>query len=192
MKKVGLFFGSFNPIHIGHLAIAEYMVEQTDLDNLWFVVSPQNPLKEKKKLLADHHRWAMVNLAIEDDARFRAIDIEFKMPRPSYTIDTLTRLSEKYPDKEFVLISGADVFESIHKWKNYEELFKQYKFYVYARPHYKMGNYEDHPRIKVFNAPQMEISSSFIRKSIKAKKEVQYLLPPKLDEYIKEMHFYEK
>lgn len=192
MKKVGLFFGSFNPIHIGHLAIAEFMVEQTDLDKLWFVVSPQNPLKEKKSLLADHHRWAMVNLSIEDDARFRAIDIEFKMPRPSYTIDTLTRLSEKYPDCDFVLISGTDIFQSLHKWKNYEELLKQYSFYVYARPNYTMGVYEDHPKIKVFNAPQMEISSSFIRKSIKEKKEVKYLLPPKLDEYIKEMHFYEK
>lgn len=192
MKKVGLFFGSFNPIHIGHLAIAEFIVEQTDLDNLWFVVSPQNPLKEKKSLLADHHRWAMVNLAIEDDARFRAIDIEFKMPRPSYTIDTLTRLSEKYPDKEFVLISGTDIFQSLHKWKNHEQLLEQYSFYVYARPNYKMGDYENHPKIKIFNAPQMEISSSFIRKSIKAKKEVKYLLPPKLDDYLKEMHFYEK
>lgn len=192
MKKVGLFFGSFNPIHIGHLAIAEFMVEQTDLDNLWFVVSPQNPLKEKKSLLADHHRWAMVNIAIEDDARFRAIDIEFKMPRPSYTIDTLTRLSEKYPDYEFVLISGTDIFQSLRKWKNYEELLKQYRFYVYARPNYVMGEFESHSKIKVFNAPQMEISSSFIRKSIKANKEVKYLLPPKLDEYIKEMHFYEK
>ena len=191
-KKVGLFFGSFNPIHIGHLAIAEYMVEQTDLDKLWFVVSPQNPLKEKKSLLADHHRWGLVNLVIEDDARFRAIDIEFKMPRPSYTIDTLTRLSEKYPDHEFVLIAGADNFENIHKWKNYEELLNQYSFYVYKRPNYKMGMYETHPRIKIFDAPQMEISSSYIRKSIKEKKSVQYLLPPKLYEYILEMHFYEK
>ena len=192
MKKVGLFFGSFNPIHIGHLAIAEFMVEQTDLDKLWFVVSPQNPLKEKQSLLADHHRWAMVNMTIVDDVRFRAIDIEFKMPRPSYTIDTLTRLSEKYPDYEFVLISGTDIFNSLHKWKNYKEILKQYGFYVYARPHYQMGQYKNHPRIKAFNAPQMEISSSFIRKSIKNKKEVQYLLPPKLDKYIKEMHFYEK
>ena len=192
MKKVGLFFGSFNPIHIGHLAIAEFMVEQTDLNQLWFIVSPQNPLKEKKSLLADHHRWAMTNLAIEDDMRFRAIDIEFKMPRPSYTIDTLTRLSEKYPDYHFVLISGTDIFGSLHKWKNYQEILKQYSFYVYARPNYQMGDFANHSNIKVFDAPQMEISSSYIRKSIKEKKEVQYLLPPKLNEYIKEMHFYEK
>jgi nicotinate-nucleotide adenylyltransferase len=192
MKKVGLFFGSFNPIHIGHLAIAEFMVEQTDLNQLWFVVSPQNPLKEKKSLLTDHHRWIMVNIAIEDDVRFRAINIEFKMPRPSYTIDTLTRLSEKYPDYQFVLISGTDIFGSLHKWKNYQEILKQYSFYVYARPNYQMGDFANHFKIKIFNAPQMEVSSSYIRESIKEKKEIQYLLPPKLNKYIKEMHFYEK
>ncbi len=192
MKKVGLFFGSFNPVHTGHLAIAEYMVEYTDLNQLWFIVSPQNPLKGKKSLLADHHRWALVNLAVENDARFRAIDIEFKMPRPSYTIDTLTRLSEKYPDYEFVLISGTDIFGSLHKWKNHEQILKNYSFYVYARPNYEMGIYKDHPRIKIFDAPQMEISSSFIRKSIKEKKQIQYYLPPGLYDYIKEMHFYEK
>jgi len=192
MKKIGLFFGSFNPIHIGHLAIAEFMVEQTDLNQLWFVVSPQNPLKEKKSLLADHHRWAMVNIAIEDDMRFRATNIEFKMPHPSYTIDTLTRLSEKHPDYRFILISGTDIFNSLHKWKNYQEILKQYSFYVYARPNYQMENFADHPKIKIFDAPPMGISSSYIRKSIKEKNEVRYLLPPKLNEYIKEMHFYEK
>lgn len=192
MKKVGLFFGSFNPIHNGHLAIAEFMVEQTDLNQVWFVVSPQNPLKEKKTLLADHHRWSMVNMVVEDDPRFRAIDIEFTMPRPSYTIDTLTRLSEKYPDNEFVLIAGTDIFYTLHQWKNYKELLAQYSFYVYTRPHYKMGIFANHPRIKVFDTPHINISSSFIRRSIKEKKEISYLLPPKLYKYIQEMHFYEK
>lgn len=192
MKKVGLFFGSFNPIHIGHLVIAEYMVEQTDLSQLWFVVSPQNPLKEKKSLLADNHRWAMVNLAIENDARFRAIDIEFKMPRPSYTIDTLTLLHEKYQDIEFVLICGTDIFKSFHKWKNHNALIQQYSFYVYTRPNYDLGEYEHHPQLKIYDAPQMEISSSFIRQCVRNQKVVQYMLPPKIDTYIKEMHFYEK
>ena len=192
MKKVGLYFGSFNPIHIGHLIIAEYMVENTDLDELWFVVSPQNPLKEKKSLLADNHRWYMVNLAIENDSRFKAIDIEFSMPRPSYTIDTLTRLNEKYPNNVFVLVSGSDIFKNFHKWKNYETLIKQFPFYVYNRPKTEWGKFKNHPQIKLFEAPQMEISSSFIRESIKAKKQVQYLVPPKIDEYIKEMNFYKK
>lgn len=192
MKKTGLFFGSFNPIHIGHLVIAEYMVENTDLEEIWFVVSPQNPLKEKKTLLADNHRWYMVNLAIENDARFKAIDIEFHMPRPSYTIDTLTRLNEKYPNNVFVLVTGSDIFKNFHKWKNHDTLINQFPFYVYNRPEYKLENYENHPQIKLFDAPQMEISSSFIRNSIKEKKEIQYMLPPQIDKYIKEMNFYEK
>ncbi len=192
MKKVGLFFGSFNPIHIGHLVLAEYMVEQTDLDELWFVVSPQNPLKEKKTLLADNHRWYMVNLAIENDRRFKAIDIEFHMPRPSYTIDTLIRLNEKYPNNVFVLISGSDIFKNFHKWKNHEILLKQFPFYVYKRPDSELGVFENHPQIKLYEAPQMEISSSFIRQSIKEQKEIQYMLPPKISEYIKEMNFYKK
>ena len=192
MKKVGLYFGSFNPIHIGHMVIAEYMVENTDLDELWFVVSPQNPLKEKKTLLADNHRWYMVNLAIEDDSRFKAIDIEFHMPRPSYTIDTLTRLNEKYPNNVFVLVSGSDVFKSFRKWKNHDVLIERFPFYVYNRPNFQLDEYENHPQIKLFEAPQMEISSSFIRKSIQEKKEIRYLLPPKIDEYIKEMNFYKK
>ncbi len=192
MKKVGLYFGSFNPIHIGHLVIAEYMVENTDLDEIWFVVSPQNPLKEKKTLLADNHRWYMVNLAIENDARFKAVDIEFHMPRPSYTIDTLTRLNEKYPNNVFVLVSGSDIFRNFHKWKNHDILIKQFPFYVYNRPSFQLGKFENHQQVKLFEAPQMGISSSFIRKSIKERKEIQYMLPPKIDQYIKEMNFYKK
>ena len=134
----------------------------------------------------------MVNLAIENDARFKAIDIEFHMPRPSYTIDTLIRLNEKYPNNVFVLVSGSDIFKNFHKWKNHETLINQFPFYIYKRPNHLLGKYENHPQIKLFEAPQMEISSSFIRKSIKEKKEIQYLLPPKIDEYIKEMNFYKK
>jgi len=192
MKKTGLFFGSFNPIHIGHLVIAEYMVENTDLEEIWFVVSPQNPLKDKKTLLADNHRWYMVNLAIENDARFKAIDIEFHMPRPSYTIDTLTRLNEKYPNNVFVLVTGSDIFKNFHKWKNHETLINQFPFYVYNRSNFKLDIYENYPQIKFFDAPQMEISSSFIRNSIKEQKEIQYMLPPQIDAYIKEMNFYKK
>ena len=191
-KKIGLFFGTFNPIHNGHLILASYMSEFTDLDGVWFVVSPQNPLKPKKSLLADHHRLALVRLAVEDYPQFRVSDIEFRMPRPSYTIDTLTWLSEKYPDREFVLITGTDVFTQFHKWKNAEVILKQYALYVYPRPGYAMEDYENHPRIKVFPAPHMEISSSFIRKGIQAKKEMHFWMPEKVYEYILEMHFYEK
>ena len=190
--KTGLFFGSFNPIHTGHMILAEYMVEYTDLKEVWFVVSPQNPLKEKKSLLADYHRLAMVNIAVEDDVRLRACNIEFKMPQPSYTIDTLAYLSEKYPDRHFVLIGGTDILPSFHKWKNYKELLKQYEMYIYNRPHYEAGNYEGHPNIKYFDAPLIEISASFIRNSIFSGKDIRYMLAPSVFEYIREMHFYEK
>ncbi len=190
--KTGLFFGSFNPIHTGHMILAEYMVEYAGLKEVWFVVSPQNPLKEKKGLLADHHRLAMVNIAIEDDARFRSSNIEFKMPQPSYTIDTLAYLSEKYPDHRFVLIGGTDILPSFHKWKNYRQLLEQYELYIYNRPHYDPGEYRQHPGIRFFDAPLLEISASFIRDSIKKGREVRYMLPQKVHEYIREMHFYEK
>ena len=139
MKKTGLLFGSFNPIHIGHLMIAGYMYEFSDLDELWFVVSPLNPLKEKQSLLADHHRLEMVNLAIDDDTRFRSCNIEFKLPKPSFTIHTLTYLQDKYPDREFVIISGTDIFPTFYKWKNWEQLLEFYKFYVYPRTTQKSG-----------------------------------------------------
>lgn len=191
-KKTGLFFGSFNPIHIGHLLIAEYMLEFTDLDRIWFIVSPHNPLKERKTLLADYHRLALVKIAVDDNPKMKASDIEFKMPKPSYTIDTLTYLNEKYPKKEFVLIAGTDIFPSFHKWKNYKEILSQYEIYVYSRPDYDIGFYSNHPKIKIFNAPLMEISSSFIRKAIKEGKNIEFMLPEKVSKYIWEMHFYEK
>jgi nicotinate-nucleotide adenylyltransferase len=190
-KKTGLLFGSYNPIHQGHLILASYMLEFTDLDEVWFVVSPQNPLKDKKSLLADYHRLALVNIAVEDHYKFRASDIEFKMPRPSYTIDTLTWLGEKYPDRQFIMICGMDNFPGFHKWKNYREILNHYRLYVYPRPGYSLGQYEGHPAIRVFDAPLLEISSSFIRKGIRKKKDMSFWMPDKVYRYILEMHFYE-
>jgi nicotinate-nucleotide adenylyltransferase len=192
MKKTGLLFGSFNPIHIGHLMIAGYMYEFSDLDELWFVVSPLNPLKEQKSLLADHHRLEMVNRAIEDDNRFRSCNIEFKLPKPSYTINTLTYLQDKYPEREFVIISGTDIFPTFHKWKNWQQLLEFYTFYVYPRPGSQDHELTKHPSVKVFNAPMVEISASFIREAIREGKNMSYYLPEKTFRYIQEMHFYEK
>lgn len=191
-KKTGLLFGSFNPIHNGHMILASYMLEFTDLDEIWFVVSPQNPLKEKKSLLADYHRLALARIAVEDHPKMQVTDIEFKMPKPSYTIDTLTWLSEKYENRDFTVICGTDVFPTFHKWKNFEQLLDQYTFYVYPRPGSKLDSYENQPNIKIFPAPQMDISSSFIRKGIKQKKDMSFWMPDAVYEYIQEMHFYEK
>ncbi len=190
MKRVGLYFGSFNPIHIGHLIIANHFVEFTDLEELWFVVSPQNPLKKKQSLLDDTHRLAMVKIAIDDNLKFKASDIEFNMPQPSYTIDTLAYLTEEYADNDFVLIMGEDNLQSIEKWKNYELLLENYSIYVYPRPNADGSKYFSNPRIKMIDAPKIEISASFIRKSIKENKDVRYLLYPPVSEYIDEMNFY--
>jgi nicotinate-nucleotide adenylyltransferase len=192
MKKTGLLFGSFNPIHIGHLMIAGYMHEFSDLDELWFVVSPLNPLKEVKTLLPDHHRLEMVNRAIENDTRFRSCNIEFKLPKPSYTIYTLTCLQEKYPNREFIIISGTDIFPTFHKWKNWEQLLEFYTFYVYPRPGSQDHELTRHASVKVFNAPMVEISASFIREAIREGKNMSYFLPEKVYQYLREMHFYEK
>jgi nicotinate-nucleotide adenylyltransferase len=189
--KIGLFFGSFNPIHIGHLAIANYMLEFTDLEKIWFVISPHNPLKKKTSLLPDYHRFEMVFKAIEDDFEMKAIDVEFKMPQPSYTIDTLVRLKEKYPEHDFVVIMGGDSLESIQKWKNYETLLSDYQIYVYKRPGAKLPEVI-HPNVNLYEAPQMDISASFIRNAIKSGKNIRYFLPHNVWEYIQEMHFYEK
>ncbi len=190
--KVGLFFGSFNPIHIGHLAIANYMAEFTDLDKVWFVVSPHNPLKEKKTLLANNHRLQLVREAIDEYTKFKASNIEFKLPQPSYTINSLAYLKEKYPQTEFALIMGSDNLQSFDKWKNYEEILKQYSIYVYPRTGYDGGQFKDHPKVKLTQAPVMEISSTFIREAIKNKKDVRYMLSEPVYRYVKEMHFYEK
>lgn len=188
--KVGLFFGSFNPIHIGHLAIANYMVEFSDLDEIWLIISPQNPLKKKKTLLNEFDRYKMVELAVGDDIRIKPSNIEFSMPKPSFTIDTLTYLSEKNPNHQFILIAGTDNFQSFHKWKNYEEILKNYNLYIYPRPGYNLGKYENHKSISLINAPQMEISSSFIRNAIKEKRDIRYFVPDKVYDYILKMNLY--
>jgi nicotinate-nucleotide adenylyltransferase len=190
-SKTGLFFGSFNPIHQGHLMIANYMVEFTDIGQVWFIISPHNPLKEKASLLADHHRLAMANIAVEDDSRFRASNIEFHLPQPSYTIDTLTYLTEKNPEKEFVMICGSDNLPTFTKWKNYEELLNQYHLYIYPRHNTKPSQFDDHPHVHFTTAPLIEISSSFIRQSIKEGKNLRQFLPEKVWKYMTEMHFYE-
>lgn len=190
--KIGLFFGSFNPIHIGHTAIANYMLEFSDLTEIWFVVSPHNPLKEKKTLLEDYQRLEMVQLAIEDDFRFRASDIEFRLPQPSYTIDTLTYLHEKHPQHQFCLIVGGDNLSSFHKWKNYQTILDYYPLYVYARPGFKKEDFKAKGDIQFFDAPQMDISSSFIRKAIKEGKDIRHFLAPKVWKHIREWHFYER
>jgi nicotinate-nucleotide adenylyltransferase len=189
--KTGLFFGSFNPIHIGHLILASYMAEFAGLKQVWFVVSPHNPLKQKKTLLNDYQRLEMVKLAIEGNAKFKAIDIEFKLPQPNYTIDTLTHLKEKYPKKNFVLIIGEDNLNNFNKWKNYEALLEQYELYVYPRKDLQTKSpLAMHPKVKMIDAPVVEISSSFIREAIKLKKDVQYMLPEKVSRHIDEMNFY--
>jgi len=190
IKKTGLFCGSFNPIHIGHIVIAGYMAEFTDLDEVWFVVSPQNPLKKKESLLGDHHRLTMVNIAIADDSRFRASGIEFKLPRPSYTVNTLAALQEKYPNRQFALIMGSDNLQTFNKWRNYEKILIEHKLYVYPRPGFDGGAFREHPSVIWTDAPLMDISSTFIRQAIAMKKDVSYMLPTTVYKYIKEMHFY--
>ena len=189
-KKIGLFFGSFNPIHIGHLIIAEYIVEHTDLKELWFVVSPCNPLKKKQSLLNDHQRLYMVNIAIEDDPRFRSCDIEFKLPQPSYTVNTLLHLAEKYPDKEFCLIMGEDNLDCIEKWYNYQYILDNYQIYVYPRDDYKTENKRELPNIHYVDAPKIGISATMIRQSIQEKKSVKYLLTEKVMKYVEDMGLY--
>lgn len=190
--KIGLFFGSFNPIHVGHMVLANYMLEFTDLEKVWFVISPHNPLKKKSSLLHERHRLQMVQIAIEDDNRFKASDVEFKLPQPSYTVNTLVYLKEKYPEHDFALIMGGDNLGSFHKWKNYEEILKHHELYVYPRQESAETELEKNEKVKSVPAPRMEISSTMIRQAIKDKKDIRYFLPAAVWEYIKEMHFYEK
>ncbi len=188
----GLYFGSFNPIHIGHLAIANFMVEFSELDQLWFVVSPQNPLTENHSLLQDYHRLEMVRLAVEDDDRFRASDIEFKLPTPSYTIDTLTYLEELNPGREFQLVMGGDGLRTFHKWKHADLIVRKYHRLIYPRPGTDIEVASRLPNATLVDAPMMEISSSFIRKAVKEGKDVRHLVPARAYTYMREMHFYEK
>lgn len=190
--KVGLYFGSFNPIHIGHLAIANYMYEYSDMDQLWFVITPHNPLKKQSGLLADYHRYEMVYRAIEDYPKFRASNIEFSLPKPSYTATTLAYLKEKYPDYTFALIMGCDNLETFQKWRNHDVILNGHELFVYPRPGCQGGEFINHPKVTVVNAPLMEISASLLRKSIKEGKALKAFYPPKVWEYIDEMHFYKK
>ena len=198
MAKIGLYFGSFNPVHIGHMAIAGYMTEFGGLDQLWFVVSSHNPLKRKETLLADHHRLYMTQLAIGDNDRLKVTDIELKLPVPSYTIDTLTYLKEKYPKNEFCLVMGEDNLFTLHKWKNATELVKNYPIYVYPRPKSEKPSSPILDQILVaadihcVAAPLIEISGTFIRDGIKNGKDMSYFLQEPVWKYIREMHFYEK
>ncbi len=190
MFKTGLFFGSFNPIHIGHLIIAEYMVEHSDMQEVWFIVSPCNPLKRKSSLLDDRQRLYMVNLAIGDDARFKASDIEFSMPQPSYTCHTLSMLSEKFPQREFALIMGEDNLRTIDKWLNYQWILDNYDIYVYPRTDGAPSLAAMPARACVIDAPVVGISATLIRESIRQRQSVQYMLPERVYQYLDEMGFY--
>ena len=190
--KIGLFFGSFNPVHVGHMIIANFMAHHTELDRVWMVVSPHNPLKKKSSLANDYERLHLVNLAIGDNTSLQSSNIEFKLPKPSYTIDTLIYLSEKYPQHEFVLIMGGDNLATLHKWKNYEVILRDYEVYVYKRPKYDLGIFEHHDKVSLFEVPLMEISSSFIRKSIKQDKSIQYLVPDVVYQYLLDSSLYKK
>ncbi len=191
-KKVGLYFGTFNPIHIGHMIIANYMVEFSDLDEVWMVVTPHNPFKKKSTLLENHHRLEMVYIACENYPKLKPSDVEFKLPQPNYTSVTLVKLEEDYPSNTFSLIMGDDNLKSFHKWKNFEVILERHSIYVY--PRISEGDvpspFKDHPKIKRVEAPIVEISSTFVRKAIKEGKNVTTMFPPAIWEYIDRMNFY--
>lgn len=190
MKKIGLYFGTFNPIHIGHCVIAQHMLEFTDLDEVWFVVTPHNPHKQKSSLLDDHQRLHMVNLAVGNHYKLKVSDIEFSLPQPSYTAHTLAHLSEKFKNKSFHLIMGADNLESFPRWKNHEAIFDQHELYVYPRIESDGGPLKDHPRVHLTEAPIMQIASTDIRAAIKAGKDVSFMMPEAVWEYIDRELFY--
>ncbi|MDR2008878.1 MAG: nicotinate-nucleotide adenylyltransferase [Bacteroidales bacterium] len=188
-NEILLFFGSFNPIHAGHLIIANYITEFKNIHELWFVVTPHNPLKETGNLLKDRDRQYMVELAIDQYPKFKVSDIEFYLPKPNYTINTLTYLKERFPTKKFSLLIGGDNLATFHKWKNYEIILRNHKIYVYKRFGSKVREFEN-SNIEILDAPQIEISSSFIRSAIKDNKDVRFFLPEKVYKYILEMNFY--
>lgn len=187
--KIGLYFGSFNPIHIGHLIIANHVAYNTDLDKVWFVVSPHNPLKPSASLLNEHHRFHLVELAIKDAEKLRASNIEFSLPRPSFTIDTLTYLNEKFPTQEFVIIMGSDSFQNIARWKNYQQLLKFYPIYIYNRPGHPVTETYG-ADITILDAPMLDISSSVIRQFVKDGKSIRYLVTNDVEHYITENGYY--
>jgi len=193
-KSIGLYFGTFNPIHIGHLVIANHLVEFSDLDEVWFVITPHSPFKKKSTLLSDNHRYQMVQIAIEDYPKLKASNIEFGLPQPNFTVNTLVHLKEKHPDNQFNLIMGEDNLQSFHKWKNYEVILDNHKIYVYPRVYNKKNTskFIKHQKINIINAPIIEISATFIRNAIKNHKNVKSLLPCNVWTYLDEMNFYKE
>ena len=189
-QKIGLFFGSFNPVHIGHLIIANVMAENTDLEKVWMVVSPQNPFKPSKSLLHEFDRFDMVKAAISDNYKLEVSDVEFHMPRPSYTIDTLTILSERNPDKKFVVITGEDNLINFEKWKNHQQILDQYGLYVYPRPGVTIPELSRHPHIRMVPAPLLDISATYVRQCIRSNQSIRYLVPEVVEEMIRNRNFY--
>lgn len=188
--KIGLYFGSFNPVHHGHLIIANHVVQSTDLDQAWFIISPQNPLKPAKGLLNEYHRLFLVKSAIDGEKHLRASDIEFKLPRPSYTIDTLTYISEKFPQHEFSIIMGSDGYQNLAKWKNYQQLLKNAEFYIYLRAGYEVLPDYVEARPHILDSPLLQISATHIRNMLKAGKSIRYLVPDVVKEEIERNRYY--
>lgn len=190
--KIGLYFGTFNPIHLGHLAIANHMAEYSDLDKIWMVITPHNPFKKKSSLLDNNHRYQMVLEAVEHYDKIAPSKVEFTLPQPNYTVHTLVHLEEKYPQHTFCLIMGEDNLKSLHKWKNYEVILEHHEVYVYPRisKGTVASQFDNHPKIHKVAAPVMEISSTMIRNAIKEGKNIRPLLPPEVFAYIDEMNFY--
>lgn len=191
LMKIGLYFGSFNPVHIGHLIIANHILNETELDKIWFVVSPQNPLKQNNSLLNEYDRLHLLRTAIDDDPRMKVSDIEFYLPKPSYTINTLTYLQEKYPEQDFFLIMGSDSFQNIDKWKNYETIINTYKIFVYKRKGFDLKN-NNGEGIRLLDAPLLEISATNIRQLVKQGKSIRYMVPEKIREEIEGNLFFKK
>lgn len=189
-KRIGLFFGSFNPIHIGHLIIASHMVEFAGLDQVWLVVSPHNPLKPRQTLARDHDRLHLVQLAVEDDPRLVACNIEFGLPKPSYTVDTLAYMRERWPTHHFHLIMGGDNLATLDKWKNYEVLLREYAILVYRRPGQPPSPWDEHPAVRFADAPLLDISATFIRQGLKEGKCMRYLLPEPVYRYLESSAMY--
>lgn len=190
--RTGIFGGTFNPIHLGHLALANYLCEENWVDELWFLITPQNPFKQEQTLLDNHLRMKMVEAAIADYPRFKASDFEFTLPRPSYTVTTLQKLSETYPDREFVLIIGADNWAAFDKWKSPEEILRNHRILIYPRPGYEINPHELPAQVKAVNTPLLEISSTFIRESIASGKDIRYFLHPEVYRFIKQHQLYNK
>lgn len=187
--KVGLYFGSFNPIHNGHLIIANHVLNETKLEKVWFIVSPQNPLKKAGSLLNEYDRLHLVRLAVVEDNRFKASDIEFHLPKPSYTVDTLAYLTEKFPDNQFSIIMGADSFQNIRNWKNYQKILDNHPVYIYQRVGFEVKS-EPAGNIILLNAPRIEISATHIRELIKQRKSIRYLVPEIIREEIVSRQFF--